>query len=212
MIKRTKPQLARHEAAHFVMAWATGRPDPYCDISPDVKKAGDGTEGRTFGTDRDESIPFENILTGLAGPVADYWEQDISHLLKGDKDDIDRTLAAIAEKLPMQYGSDWDNCLYSMRRYGIDVLDNKTREDALAIFNDAVRSLLNLCKAEWQEATDFLIEHERIGWDGKNFDNGQRAGRFFEKWGDDWGDPPEAVKSCVEKWRATIQASPLINR
>lgn len=209
--KRTKQELARHEAAHFVVAWATHRPDPYVDISSAVQDAGDGTEGRTFGSIYNELIPFENILVSLAGPAADYWEQDISHLIKGNKHHIDSTLEDIAEKLPLLDGTDWDGCLHGMKRYGINVLDSKTLNDALAIFIDAVRSLLNMCKTEWQETTDFLIEHERIGWNGEHFDYGEEAATFFARWGDDWGDPPEAVESCVEKWRAAIQASPLIS-
>lgn len=205
----TKQELARHEAAHFVVAWATGEPDNYSDISSAGQKVCDGfiVAGRTFGRDLNLSLPFENILIGLAGPVADYWEQDNSHLLEGYKDDIDRTLAAIAEKLPMQYENDWDNCLYNMILYGINVLDGKTLNDALALFIDAVRSLLNLCKTEWQEATDYLVEHERIGWNGEHWDCGEESSTFFARWGDDWEQPPEAVKSCVEKFRATIQTA-----
>ena len=92
------------------------------------------------------------------------------------------------------------------------------------MFIDAVRAILNLCDVPWREATDYLVEHERIGFYGPNNprpsyipplpaafkdkpqpDNGEEAETFFCRWGGDYGEPPEEVRSCVEKFRAMAQ-------
>ncbi len=210
--KRTKLEKARHEAAHFVIAWATGCPSSHVDITSAVQKVCTNDpdqiiEGKTFGS-CGTPTPFEAILNSLAGPVADYWEQNYTCLLKGEQDDIDRALASIAnnERLDQDDG-DWDSCLRSMVRYGIDVLDKEILSNALLLFFDAVRSTLNSCETEWQEATEYLVAHERIGFDGEHPDQGEGAEYFFCRWGGDYGEPPEAVKSCVEKFRVTIQAA-----
>ncbi len=226
----TKQKLARHEAAHFVVDWAVGQPKYPVDITSAAQKiCGNNPNmmilGQTYGDQG--SSPFENILGLLAGPVADYWGHDNSYLLKGDKNIIDRTLSSIAERVPLDVDDgDWDACLRSMVHYGINVLDKKTLDVALPLFLDAVRSLLKLCEKEWQEATEHLVRYGGIGYYGAHNppppdmppvspdfkdrplpDSGEEASMFFTRWGDDWEEPPEAVKSCIEKSRATIQAA-----
>ena len=128
--ERTKLELARHEAAHFVIAWATNCPCPYVDITPAVQKVCNNDPanvimGKTFGS-CGTPTPFEAILIDLAGPVADYWGESNPCLLRGEKDDVDRALASIAgcECLSQDDG-DWDSCLRRMAEYGIDVLDKR---------------------------------------------------------------------------------------
>ena len=210
--ERTKQVLARHEAAHFVIAWATGCPSYYVDITSAAQKVCDNDPdviitGRTFGS-CGISSPFEGILIDLAGPVADYWEQDTPRLLKGEQDDIDRALASIAggEWLDPDDG-DWDSGLRRMAEYGIDVLDKKILNAALSLFLDAVRSTLNSCETQWQEVTEHLVAHERIGFVDERLEQGDEAEDFFCRWEGDYGELPEAVKSCVEKFRVTIQAA-----
>ena len=134
--------------------------------------------GKTFGS-CGTPTPFEAILIDLAGPVADYWGESNPCLLRGEKDDVDHALASIAgcECLNQDDG-DWDSCLRRMAEYGIDVLDKKKLSDMLPIFLDAVRSTLNLCETEWQEVTEYLAVHGKIGWDGEHWDAGEAAESF----------------------------------
>ncbi|MBQ3747302.1 MAG: hypothetical protein II863_07810 [Kiritimatiellae bacterium] len=208
-LEHTKQMLARHEAAHFVIAWATETPRPYVDITPAGQKVcnNDPTHvimGRTFGSNIIPT-PFNGILNDLAGPVADYWGQGIDCLLEGEKEDIERALASIAEgEYINQDDGDWDSCFRNMAQLGVDVLDKVVLKDALPQYLDAVRSILNLCEKEWQEVTEHLVIHERIGWNGEHWDQGEDAERFFFKWDGNFGEPSEEVKSRIKEYCASL--------
>jgi hypothetical protein len=200
-------QIARHEAAHFVLAWAVGNPQPYVDITPAAQKLCDNNPneiilGKTFGSAG--GSPFEHILSDLAGPVADYWAQGNDALLEGEKVFIEQALAAIANNECLdQDDGDWEHCLREMAEYGFDVLDHKSLNDALSLFLDAVRETLKLCEGEWQEATAYLVEHGRIGWNGGHWDSGEGSEEFFFRWGGDYGEPPQKARAEIDKLLAS---------
>ena len=225
----TKQDLARHEAAHFVAAWAVECPAYHIDITSTARKVSDDDPsmerlGVTYGQCGDYS-PFAEVLSNLAGPVADHWENDTKQLLERDSKEISRSISLIGANMsPQSVSDDWYNCILEMCRFGVDILDRNNFTSALSMFIDAVRAILNLCDVPWREATDYLVEHERIGFYGPNNprpddvpplpaafkdkpqpDNGEEAGKFFSRWGGDYGEPPEEVRSCVEKFRAMAQ-------
>ncbi len=202
-------RVAKHEAAHFVIAWATECPAYHVDITPAAHKVCSNDPnheivGRTFGI-CGRPTPLEHILIDLAGPVADYWEQGNVRLREGEKVDIEHALSSIADSEWLdQDDGDWDSCLRWMANYGIDVLDHKSLNDALSLFLDAVRATLKLCEKEWKEAAEYLAAHGRIGFDGEHPDSGEEAESFFFRWGEDWGVPPQNVRNEIDGLRAKV--------
>ena len=212
--------MARHEAAHFVAAWAVECPNPQVETARPrgpILAVTSGQVGRP--------TPFEHILITLSGPVADHWREDNARMLESERDIINGVVADCMNGIPLDPDDgDWDGILRQMAEYGIDISDRKALNDALSMFIDAVRAILNLCDVPWREATEYLVEHERIGFYGPNNprpsyipplpaafkdkpqpDNGEEAETFFCRWGGDYGEPPEEVRSCVEKFRAMAQ-------
>ena len=101
--------------------------------------------------------------------------------------------------------------------------DTEQFKKRLSVYIDATRAILTLCEAQWQEVTEHLIKHGRIGFYGphnprpahvpplpdrfKNRpqpDNGEEAESFFFRWGE-WGEPPKEIQACVEKYRFFLQ-------
>ena len=230
MREPTKQELARHEAAHFVVAWAVACPAYRVDITPTARKIdADDPNSKQLGVTNGQCgdySPFAEILTCIAGPVADLWESDGGQLLKSDEENVARVLSLVAANMPPRsVSTDWYNCVLEMRRFGIDILDPNNFNEAISIFDDAVRCILKLCETPWREAAEHLVEHGRIGFYGPHHprpsevpplpaafkdrpqpDQGEEAETFFCRWGNDYGEPPEEVQSCVEKFRAMALA------
>lgn len=212
-------RTARHEAAHFVVSWAVDCPQRHVDITPAIQKNKEdayGNEHRTIGLtsggDEDNTFGkiFEDMLATLAGPVSDYFGKDVSALLDGEKSHIDWVLKSFKDDIDFDNtirefdGSDWDQVCHFLFYY-VDVLDEKKRNDALSMLINGVRSILELCEKEWREATEYLLAHGRIGYDGNHPDCGEGADEFFCRWGDDWGKPPEKIAAHVDGFRAEFE-------
>lgn len=194
--------LARHEAAHFVVDWAIGCPSSKVDITPSAHKlCADGSEiiGVAVG---DCGSPFEYILSVLAGPMSDYWEHDDLEILELNKELIARFVSELADGISMDVDAcDFDCCLHNLCYY-VDVLNPVRLKETLLLFLAAVRSILKSCESEWQEVAKHLEEHGRIGFDGEHWDGGEEAESFFLRWGADWGQPPESIRKYVAQFRA----------
>lgn len=203
-------ELARHEAAHFVMGWAVECPAYQVAIDSPQQNSEDHNVvklGAASGQCQDYS-PFAEVMVDLAGPVADHWEHDNTQMVKAEKSTIRNALPSILDgKLVRSdyYNTDWNNALRYLSHF-CDIQDNAKRTSTLLLFLDAVRSTLKLCEAEWSEATEYLIQHGRIGYDGEHPDQGQGAEYFFCRWGDDWGKPPEAVQKFMAEFASSLKS------
>lgn len=203
----TLQQIARHEAAHFVISWATGCPSLHVDITQSGRRTCNDGEilGRTFGK-VGHPTPFDHILDSLAGQVADHWESDGRDILEIEQEHIERIVKDISEGDYLdQDDDDWNYCIRQMAFY-VDVLTPEQRNNALLLFMAAIRELLHLCEKQWKESTEHLIQHGQIGFDGNYPDQGEEAEMFFGNWGNDYGEPPETVRSCVARYRSALEA------
>ena len=202
-------ETARHEAAHFVTAWAVDCPAIYVDITSSVRKEcrTDPTK-ETVGATSDfygrGDGPFEEAFLTLAGPVADHWGQDNNQILELDRDGIGSAI----ESLKCQYDDegDWYTVFRCLLWQGFDVSDPAQVRKTLLMFLDAVKEVLAMCQTQWQEVTEYLMAHGRIGFDGDHWDSGEEAESFFFRWGENWGEPPKQIQECVAKYRNAVKA------
>lgn len=210
MREMTHSELAKHEAAHFVMHWATGHPAPHVDITPAIQREHQYTitMGLTFGCCTCPS-PFEQILISLAGPIGEHWAHDNQWIITNEKVAISNFVQSSINdgNTPRtEDDGDWEGCLHMLARYGVDITTQKHLDNALLFFTGATRSILKLCEAQWREATEHLITHGRIGFNGKYPDQGEEAESFFSRWGGDYGEPPDAVQSVISSFRTSADA------
>jgi hypothetical protein len=199
---------ARHEAAHFVTAWAVDCPAYYVDITSSVRKecrtdSTMETVGANFGLYGSGDGPFEEAILTLAGPVADHWGQDNNQIWELCKDRIRNAI----ESLECQYDDegDWYEVFHCLLLQGIDVTDPAQARKALLMFLDAAKEILTLCQTQWQEVTEYLMSHGRIGFDGEHRDQGEEAETFFFRWGENWGESPKPIRDCVAKYRNAVK-------
>ena len=225
----TKEEVARHEAAHLVVAWAVEYPMKRIDITPTARKTDDNDPNyeRLGYNDRDDcdgNPPFENLLIDLAGPVADCWGSDNPKILEDAKDLIDSYAEFYDKEKALPAGNhDWDHAMECLAYLGCDIAIQAEREKWLNLFLDEVRAILKLCATQWQEVTEHLVIHGRIGFYGphnprpsyvpplpavfKNRpqpDEGEEAQNFFLRWGEDNDKPPKAIQECVARFREAV--------
>lgn len=192
-------ETARHEAAHFVVHWALEIPAFHIDITQAVGKINPDILGITSGCSNSPT-PFTDIIVSLAGPMADHWENGDADILKLDKDILDDILATYQDGNCLHsHKSDWESCIKSLVFMRIDILDPKQLNDALLLFLGAVRAILSQCKTQWDEVTEYLVEHGRIGFNGEHKDSGEGAEEFLFRWGE-WYQPPKEVKAVVARF------------
>lgn len=198
--------IARHEAAHFVVGWATGRPSLHVDITPSRQRIcrNDPTTiimavnyppvGRP--------LPFDQILTSLAGPVSDHWNEDNARLMDFELHWVQKAVQRIKDGVSLSGDDgDWDMALGQMMYFGVDPTDETRLKAGVAHFLDATRGVLIRCKEMWDDVYKTLLSHQRIGFNGAHPDQGEEAEGIFCKWGDEWGEPPRDVQDYVTKIR-----------
>lgn len=178
-------KTARHEAAHFVVAWVLECPDTCADITPEGQKPGNG--GYSGGSETDGN--FDKITSLLAGPVADCWGKTGAEIIEWEGQWIHRET------------DDWSRAIHTLAESGIDTENPTALNTALSWCLNATRSILTECQENWKEVEDCLVEHGRFGFRGKFPDQGEDAiNKFFAHWEDDDGIP-ENVRVCVERLR-----------
>ncbi len=208
-IKRT----ARHEAAHFVAGWAVDCRACYVDI-PEGPEACRYDQSRAKGgftgdwcCDPD---PFQRVVIGIAGIVADNSGKDANQLLEDEKDEINQAIECVIKGWATDH-LDWEDLMEDLCSF-CDITDPTQLKQAITFFYDATRAILKLCEAQWQEVTEYLVKNRRIGFTGEFLngmaikDQGEEAESFFARWGGDLDEPPAAVRDCVEEYRIAASA------
>ena len=199
-------RLARHEAAHFVVAWAVGSMIYRITIYPTARQCrNDPTTGIQAETSSPVNCsPFQHVLIDLAGPVADCLGQDNGHVLKHQKVWIDKAMESITSGAPLHADDgDWDKALRILCEVGFDITDPAQFQKGVCFYLDAVRAILTLCQAQWQETTEYLIANERIGYAREPYPT--EAEVLMSRWEDDEGDTPQKVRECVAKYRSQAE-------
>ena len=209
----TIKRIARHEAAHFVSGWAVECRACHVDI-PEEPKACRYDQSRAKGGFTGgwscDSDPFQRVIIGIAGIVADNWGKDVKQLLEDEKDEINQAIECVIKKLATDH-FDWEDLMEDLCDF-CDITDPTQVKQVISVFYDATRDILKLCEAQWQEVTEYLVKNRRIGFTGEYLngiaikDQGEEAESFFTRWGGDWGEPPAAIRDCVEKYRITASA------
>ena len=206
---RTKEELARHEAAHFVVAWAVDCPHAGADITPSIRRMCRDGEAEITGlafSSAGYPSPFEHIIVALAGPIADYWGQDNSRIMDADKAWIDKALDSITEGVPLDAdGGDWDDALRQLIRLGYDVTVPVELKEGVNAFLDAARAILKSCEAQWQEAAERLTAHGRIACapEPDAWPPLSEAELLTSNWATDDDPVPKQIRNCVDECRAT---------
>ena len=193
--------VARHEAAHFVVAWAVECPAMQVDTYP---------KGDCLGKNScicGDSLGFESAVGSLAGTVSDNWGTGSDKMLEVEAEQVKRATEDIAGgyEYGHDYQEDWYSAMCCLAYMGVDVTDPTQVRDALLLLLDAVRAILKTCETQWQEVTEHLIAHRRIGfYENGRPDQGEEAESFFFRWSDNWGVPPDEIRACVEKFRTAV--------
>ena len=194
-------RVARHEAAHFVVAWAVECPAIQVDTYPKGDEL--GRNGGFYG----DELGFEEAVISLAGPVSDNWDTGSDKILEVDADQVKHATEDVAGVYEHghDYQKDWYDAMRCLAYMGVDITDPAQVRDALLLLLDAVRAILKTCEPQWQEVTNHLIAHRRIGfYENGRPDQGEDAESFFFRWSDNWGVPPDEIRACVEKFRTAV--------
>lgn len=202
-------RLARHEAAHFVISWTTGGNPKPIDITAAARRQSINPNKERVaycGADDDYNgygwnDVFKYVIRTLAGPVADNWGRDYDEMLASEKADIDDAFDSLAGDYEDE--GDWYETFDTLGKYVVGTKDPTKLKNTLPPFIEAVQEVLTICDTQWQELTEYLIEHGRIDlnqpyWEGDN------DWRFISNWDDEDGLPPIAVRNCVEKYRLAL--------
>lgn len=209
---KTIKSIARHEAAHFVTAWAVGCPASFADITPAARRPSKNSNNErvayTSGFYPSSEVglddySFNEILVSIAGPVADNWGQDGDRILENEKDKIDGALDSLVGNY--EDDGDWYETLEELNKWRIDIKDPTKLKDALLWFIKALQEVLELCKTQWQELTEHLIKHGRINLNQGWWESGNDF-RFIASWDGEDGLPPKAIRDCVKKYRLAVGA------